>query len=373
MRISAVVVGLFALCIFLIPLTVLGERGGGGTGVSPTTGVSSPAPGVDASRPVGGAAGTLGGETADVAGDVGLSPAPTTPQPVEANGDLAVESFSILNRGTGKVEKVSVKDYVRGAVASEMPATFHTEALKAQAVSAHTYALNQHLLQLKNPDPALKGADFSADPAQLLGYTTEAVYKKRLGDLGEEHWNKVCGAADSVLGYVLVYEGEPIVAAYHSISGGMTEDAENVWSGSVPYLVAVESPGDLISPALTSTVSFTEKEMKTLLTAAFPKATLGKDPAGWLTEVERSPSGYITRVEVGDWEVHGKELRTALGLKSTDFTYVYQNGAFDFTVLGYGHGVGLSQYGADYMGRQGETFDEILAHYYVGAELALIE
>lgn len=354
MRFTFMLLGLFALLAFLLPLVAVGRLP---TPSLPT--LASPSSQQEQSS------------SSQVASSIptgSILPDETTPSSVEA-----VATFKILNRSSGKVEEISVRDYVRGAVAAELPATFHPEAMKAQAVAAHTYALKHHEIQQQDPDPTLLGADFSADPASLQGYATETAMKRRWGNMGDYYWNQICTAADGVLGYVLLYEEEPIVAAYHAISAGQTEDAANVWEGGAPYLTAVESPGDLLAVGLTSEVEFTWEELRPVLEAAFPEVTLGSDPAKWLKVKDRSDSGYVTEVQIGDQTFHGKELRTALGLRSTHFELNTSGGKAVFTVDGYGHGVGLSQTGADYMARQGSTFDEILAHYYPGATLALTE
>ena len=132
-----------------------------------------------------------------------------------ADSPLDITEFKILNSATGQVETVSVRDYVRGAVAAELPATFHAEAMKAQAVAAHTWALHCALTR-RNPDPALKGADFSADPDHLKGYARAEDIKATYGNMADEYWDKITTAADSVMDYVLLYDGEPIQAVYHS-------------------------------------------------------------------------------------------------------------------------------------------------------------
>ena len=302
--------------------------------------------------------------TQEVQGEASSAPVTTTRPVADA------ESFAIYNTATSKVETVSVQDYVRGAVAAEMPPSFHLEALKAQAVAAHTYALYRQNLSRLSPDPVIQNADFSADPDHGKGYMTEEMARERYGDQFELYWSKICEAADSTLGYVLTYDGQPILAAYHSTSNGETEDAVNVWSASVPYLVPVESEGDLLAPDFATTETFTPKEVRALFSTAYPSHTFPASQEDWFVVKERSDSGYVTQIQVGDQILHGKEVRQVLGLKSSDFTVSFQNGTFAFQVEGYGHGVGLSQYGADYMARQGATFDEILTHYFTGAKLS---
>ncbi len=365
MRLSAVLIFILAVLMILIPVTALKNTGQTlPVTLSPSQSQSSQS--ASSSRQE---ESSSSQDTAELP-DSGSRPTSLGEESLGEEIPL-IESFRILNQSTGKVETVSLQDYVRGAVAAELPATFHEEAMKAQAVAAHTYALRQTLLQRENPDPQLKGADFAADPDNLKGYAREEDMRERFGDMADVYWNKITQAADSVLGYLLVYEGEPILAAYHSTCVGITEDASNVWSGSAPYLVPVESPGDLLSPSLESTATFTTGELRKILTDSFADLTLPEDPTQWFTILDRSSSGYVVLMEVGNLTLHGKDIRTALGLKSTNFKILSEGDTITFEVMGYGHGVGMSQYGADYMARQGSTFDEILTHYYTGAQLVL--
>lgn len=276
------------------------------------------------------------------------------------------EPFLILNRTTGEIEEVPVEEYVVGALCSEMPATFHTEALKAQAVSAHTWALYCQRQARESSQPY----DFSADPLNWQGYVTEEQARERFGDYFDQYWGRVKNAAQAVWQEIVVDEaGEPIVAAYHAISSGRTESAENVWGNPLSYLVPVDSAGDIHAPGYEESVSFTAEELQPLLQAAEPAPALSDDPSQWLSVLERSGSGYVTLVRVGDRSISGIELRELLGLRSSDFDFALQDGTFTFTTLGYGHGVGLSQYGADYLARQGSDYRAILEHYYTGASV----
>ena len=285
----------------------------------------------------------------------------------------ATDTFRILNLSTGKVQKVKRIDYVRGAVCAEMPPAFHTQALTAQAVAANTFAVRNKAEQAKKPDPNLKGADFSADPDHWKGYVTEEQAKERFGDKFDVYWDKICKAADLGSTYVMVYDNEPIVAAYHSISAGQTEYASNVWQGSAPYLVPVESFGDTLAPNYESTAEFTVQEVQEKLLKEDSSIQFGKDKNGWLRIVSRSESGYVLSAMAGNKQLTGKDIRRIFDLRSSDFDLKATGNTFTFTVRGYGHGVGLSQYGADYMARQGATFDEILNHYYSGCELKMVK
>lgn len=295
------------------------------------------------------------------------SAAPTVNQ---TNTLASPARFRILNESTGRVMEVETKDFVRGALAAEMPPNFHPEALKAQAVAAHSYAVWLTLQREQRPVETLKGATLTADPENWKGYTTEKIFRARYGSLSDEYWNDICQAADAVSGYLLSYDGEPAAAAYHSMSSGITEDAANVWEASVPYLIPVDSPGDPLAPDYETSVTVAEKRMRELLETACPGVSLPDDPAEWMTVSDRSEGGYALNIQAGDSALAGTELRTLLGLRSANFDIVYDGTAFVFTVRGYGHGVGLSQYGADYLARQGMDFEEILAHYYPGTALA---
>ncbi len=304
-------------------------------------------------------------------------PSEDSPQaslPASTVSAYGVDHFKILDQSTGKVVSVPLRDFVRGAIAAEMPVSFHPEALKAQAVAAHTFALHNHIVQQQNPDPTLKGADFAADPSNMLVYITEEKAKEFYGNNGDLYWSKICQAADSVLPYVLEYDNEPIVAAYHAISAGQTENAANVWIGSAPYLQAADSEGDILAPDYETTASFSADEVEEKLLSAHPDIHLPTNPEDWFNIQELSPSGYVVQTEIGGVNIPGKEIRELLGLRSHNFQVEYgTDDQFYFTVRGYGHGVGLSQYGADFMARQGYTFDEILRNYYTGVNLKRIQ
>ncbi|MGN0664786.1 MAG: stage II sporulation protein D [Negativibacillus sp.] len=276
-----------------------------------------------------------------------------------------IASFQIKNAATQAVDTVAVEDFVLGAVCSEMPASFHLEALKAQAVSARTWAVYQKLWQKEHPSPELNGADFQSDPEHWKGYVTKEQAQERFGESFEAYWALLTQAVEETKGQILCYEGEPIAAAYHAISAGKTESAEYVWGSFLPYLQVVDSRGDELAPGYEESVSFTDGEMKQIMSAV----NFEGEPSGWLEILERSPSGYVTLIQVGDIQMSGLDFRTALGLRSSCFTITHTDAGFTITTRGYGHGAGLSQYGADFMARQGSSYDEILAYYYTGSQL----
>lgn len=289
---------------------------------------------------------------------------PEEAEPSHQDGSVEWEPFLIQDRSTGAIERVEVRDYVLGALCAEMPPVFDSEALKAQAVSAHTWALYCQ----NSARSAGKEFDFSADPSHWQGYVTEEQVRERFGDSFEQYWGKLSRAAESVWQEIVVdSEQQPIVAAYHAISSGRTESAENVWGNPLPYLTPVDSKGDIHAQGYEKTVFFSQEELRAKLSLAQPAPKLEGDPGGWIAVLERSPSGYVTLVQVGDQQMSGIELRELLGLRSSDFELSEQEEGITITTCGYGHGVGLSQYGADYLARQGMDYREILEHYYPGA------
>lgn len=273
-------------------------------------------------------------------------------------------NLKVYDQADGKVKVITPMEYVAGAVALEMPVTFEPQALAAQAVAAHTYARYCQMFNAQYPNNDLKGADFAVDTKNAIGYLPKEKVKEMYKDRFEESWEIITKAAEVGVKNVIEYEGKPILAAYHATSAGSTEAAQNVWNSGFDYLVPVSSPGDLMAKGYRASMEFRPAELKDLLQKNFPKAKLSADYKQWIKPLTYSDSGYITAVEVGGVSVQGKELRTALGLRSTNFTVSYQEEKIVITTLGYGHGVGLSQNGANYMATQGADFVEILSHYY---------
>lgn len=278
-------------------------------------------------------------------------------------------SYAMLDITSGKVEDISVREYLIGAVCAEMPATFEPEALKAQAVAAHTYAERQHLLEQNDPTPALYGADFSNDSSQYQAYFTENQAKQYYGENFDSCYSKISDAVDEVLPYLLEYEGTPIIAAFCSMSSGTTESAETVWGSRVDYLVSVESSADTTAPRYLETKEMAADEFREIVSKALPDAVWDNDPTKWVQLGDTSEAGTVLTVTVGGQELTGQEFRELLELRSAAFTVEYADGKLTFTTRGYGHGVGMSQYGANAMAKDGAGWQEILAHYYPGTEI----
>ena len=295
------------------------------------------------------------------------SGAVSTPEssPVENTppSDQDSESFLLKDESAGAVVSVPKRDYLIGAVAAEMPISWPDEALKAQAVAAHSYALycRDHAT-----DPA--SGWLTVDPARRQGYLTDAVLRSYWGTAYEENYARLSALVDTVLNDVLYYDNAPAGTSYFAISNGMTEASENVWGSALPYLVPVDSSTDLSADNYLYTVQFTPEQLQPLLAGLGLSPDLAA-PEGWFGESSLTPSGYVASIPICGQSITGPALRKALGLRSACFTVSYQAGSFCFTTKGYGHGVGLSQWGAKALAEQGQSAEEILAHYFPGTEL----
>lgn len=283
--------------------------------------------------------------------------------------DSKQDTVRVLQAASGNVTEVGTIEYLVGCLACEMPPNYSDEALKAQAVAAYT-----NLIRLKEtPDGKAENADITDDTGKHQGYYDEATRREKWGEKYDVYQEKFTAAVQAVSGQTLTYDGKPVTAAYFSLCAGRTESAQVIWGGDIPYLQSVTSTGDRLSPNLQSDVQLSAEEVRQKLSAE-KEILLGEDPAGWFGEVQyaESASGAAAQVTVGGKTLTGQQCRALLGLPSPAFAVEYKDGAFSFTVQGKGHFVGMSQYGADYMARQGADYKEILAHYYPGTVLANI-
>ena len=256
------------------------------------------------------------------------------------------------------------EEYLVGVVAAEMPADFEPEALKAQAVAARTYALYCAATG-KHTD-----ADVCTDPRCCQAWRSERQLCERWGADYEDKIRRIRRAVESTAGEVLRFQGAAVFAAFHSSSAGFTEDCGAIWRG-LPYLVSVESPETADSvPNFVSSVSLSAQELREALLAANPEADFAEAPEEWVGAIRRDESGRVAEAVIGGVPFSGVRLRALFSLRSTAFDLDYADGVFCFTVTGFGHGVGMSQYGANVMAAEGADYREILAHYYPGTELS---
>lgn len=259
-----------------------------------------------------------------------------------------------LRNGEGNTTDEDMDSYLVGVVLGEMPTSFEEEALKAQAVVARTYARKAWVTGGKHGDGSL-----CTDAGCCQAWISEEEYLARGGR--ESDVDKVRSAVAATSGWVLTYAGELIEATYFSCSGGTTEDAVAVWGTDFPYLRSVDSPGEESAAYHEATVYFAPAELEAAL-----GITLSGEAEDWLGQVTRTAGGGVATMDIGGKTFSGTELRALLGLRSTAFTMTVAEDAVTVTTRGWGHRVGMSQYGADAMAAAGSGWQEILAHYYPG-------
>ena len=268
------------------------------------------------------------------------------------------EGVSILMRESGEVVTLSERDYVIGAVFAQMPADFEPEALKAQAVLAYTYAERRRLSERTAPTAELKGAVMSDDTSLYQAYFTEEQAKALYGEDYETARKRIAEAADRAAGLTLCYEGEPVITAFHGISFGHTESAFTMWGEDIPYLVSVESLSDADKEVCRSEHSFNDSE----ISERVPE--LKEADISALTIAEKSEHGTVLSLRAGDVLIAADSFCERLGLPSCHFTAERESRGWRFTVMGVGHLVGMSQYGANALAAEGKSCEEILLHYY---------
>ena len=279
--------------------------------------------------------------------------------PVVAENNKTVV-FRVLNKESGEISEMTAAEYIFGVVAAEMPALYESEALKAQAVASYTYAYCKRLQNTK------KDYDISTDFATDPSFKTREQAIKDWGEKGEEYADKIQSAVESVIGEIIIYEDKPILSVYHAVSSGQTYSAKDVWGQDYGYLKGVSSAWDKLADNYTAVCEFTEEELKEKLKSIVDKES---DKSPIIGEIKCKSSGIVESVKVCGQKLSGSEVRTALGLSSSNFSFEKKSGKYVFTSTGYGHGVGMSQYGANCMAKQGYSYDQIIMHYYSNVKI----
>ena len=260
------------------------------------------------------------------------------------------------------IKELSAREYICGVLSAEMPANFNAEALKAQSVAAFTFAL------YKREEKRHEDYDLTDSFKTDQSYISEEKQKERWGDSYEENSKKISEAVDATLGTYLSFDGKTALTLYHSLSSGITNACSDVFGGDIPYLISVDSEGDKLCPDYKSVFSFSRDEIKSKLSSINP------EPVGdnFFKDIKTAKSGLVKTLDYGGKSTTGGKLSGFLGLPSAAFTVEYNDGAYTFTCLGRGHGVGMSQYGAEFLANGGADYKEILAHYYPGTKLKKI-
>ncbi len=280
-----------------------------------------------------------------------------------------------------KIIKMDSEEYLKGVVAAEMPADFELEALKAQAVAARTILMKRAKVYGGSGCSLHLDADICTDPVHDQAWISTSDLRKKYGFWGYlKNWRKISKAVNDTKGLIITYNGQIIDAVFHSTSGGMTENPEDVWGTPLPYLRSVVSDWEGHSPFLYDTKEFTLGDLSTIFDASFDPTQMTVTGGGAqgssgsiIRTLATSSTGRIKVMKIGDKLLEGSEIRRLLGLRSTRFTWqIIGTDTVRFTTIGYGHGVGMSQYGADGLARRGRNFQEILEYYYSGAKVTKI-
>ena len=276
-------------------------------------------------------------------------------------------TIKLYHTKTEEVEELPIDEYLYGVVSAEMPVKYDIEALKAQAVVARTYTI----YQITHSNGKHNNADICDNYACCQAWISkEDRLAKWDKPEAENNWQKIVNAVNSTQGKVITYNGEIIDAFFHSNSGGITETASNVWGGqNFPYLQSVETSGEDEYSQYNSEVELSKDELINRLKEKYPEIEINFEQNEEIKILEFTESGRVKKIKFGNVEIAGTEARTLLGLKSTNFNFEIRDNSVVFFVKGYGHGVGMSQTGADSLAKQGSSYEEIIKHFYSNVEI----
>ncbi|GIO67549.1 stage II sporulation protein D [Paenibacillus cookii] len=300
--------------------------------------------------------------------DPAPAPIPAPAAPVVPQ-QTAQPQVSVYLTKTGQVEKLSLEDYVVGVVAAEMPAEFDLEALKAQAVAARTFIVRRLADGDKSGVPGLQAdvTDTVAHQAYISQAELAAKWKEKPEELA-----KLKRAVEESRNTIMTYNGKPITASFFSTGNGYTENSEDYWSQSIPYLRSVASPWDEQAPGYKETVQMSIKDFLTklgLADKAVPASATGEHRP-FIHILSTTEGHRIKEISIGGETFTGREVREKLGLRSSEFSWKTSGSDVLITTYGYGHGVGMSQWGAEGMAKEGYTATQILKHYYTGVQFS---
>ena len=275
------------------------------------------------------------------------------------------DKITLLHKKTGDTEVVNIEEYLYHVVSAEMPADYELEALKAQAIVARTYTLYKSLNKKHD------NADLCDDSTCCQAWITkEDRFARWEESKRETNWNKICNAVDSTKGKVILYDNKPIEAFFHSNSGGTTEIPVNVWGGSgYPYLQSVQTSGEDGYTQYSSEVIISNQDCLNKLKEKYSDIAIDFSKEDDIKVIENTESNRAKTIKFGNHNLSGVETRSIFGLRSTNFEINRDGENIKFSVKGYGHGVGMSQTGADSMAKQGKNSEEIINHFYTGIEI----
>jgi len=275
-------------------------------------------------------------------------------------------SIKLLHKDTNEVEEVKLDDYIACVVSAEMPVDYDLEALKAQAIVARTYTIYKITTSKKHEQ-----ADICDKSTCCQAWISkEDRLKKWDAEEANDNWNKIIQAVNDTIGKIITYEGKPINAFFHANSGGKTQIPFYVWGGTeYPYLQVVETIGEEAYSGYSSEAKFTKEEFIKKVKEEYKDFEINFNQENSIEIIERDESNRVLTIKIGNLKLSGVETRTLLGLRSANFTIEISEKEIKFKVIGYGHGVGMSQTGADALAKQGKNYEEIIKHFYVGVEI----
>ena len=276
-------------------------------------------------------------------------------------------TIKLLHTKTKKVEKIDLDEYLYGVVSAEMPASFEEEALKAQAVVARTYTI----YKIVNNDGKHDDTDICDDSSCCQAWISkEDRLSKWDKDDRSDNWNKIVNAVNSTQGKIITYDGKPINAFFHSNSGGETEAPIDVWGGSgYPYLQSVATSGEDAYSQYSSEATFTQKEFKEKIKEVHNDFKIDFEEKDCIKIKEYTDGNRVKTIKIGNLELEGVEVRNIFGLRSANFKVEIEDNKIKFEVTGYGHGVGMSQTGADSMAKEGSNYEDIIHHFYTNVKI----
>lgn len=308
----------------------------------------------------------------------GCSPSTSTPPPIPPKEEVFVEEvkITVYNPSLDESQEMDLEEYIKGVVVAEMPADFSLEALKAQAVAARTFAYGRMSGVYSSKQGVHDGADVCTESTHCQAWIgKEAAMKKWSVLFASRNWGKIEKAVNETKGLIVVYKGSIANTLFHASSSGMTESVEEVWSGSpVPYLQSVESSGEEASKGYITSKSLKMEEMLDKLRKKYTDVEFSKDSIENIRILDHTIGGRVRTLQIEEIIMKGTEFRTLFGLRSACFTIEQaEKDMIKVTTTGHGHGVGMSQWGADSLAKKGGTFREILEHYYSGANVISIQ
>lgn len=278
------------------------------------------------------------------------------------------QTIKLLHTATNQIEEIPIDEYLYGVVSAEMPASYEKEALKAQAIVARTYTI----YKIKTNSNKHEGADICDNSTCCQAWISKDNRLNRWEESARQsNWDKIVEAVNVTAGKIITYNGEPINAFFHSNSGGTTETTADVWGGTgYPYLQAVETSGEDAYSQYHSEVTLTKQTFIDKIKTEHSDFTIDFLSDDAIKILEYTDGNRVKKIKIGNLELSGVEVRTIIGLKSANFKVSIDGDNIKFEVTGYGHGVGMSQTGADSMAKSGSNYEEIIKHFYTGVEIS---